>query len=201
MYWATATFALVVAGVGFLLATIIQIHAAVDEESYFSLSIRFWATLGVLGVVVGLAFAQPVLALQWLPPQASITTMVLVCLPIGAVIVSGLRNAWTLSGVRRRRRRAMTATDEVEATVIARDRRLFGHDLLDITVEITVPDPQMRDDLVYRTRLPDRVKTIRFVETCPGDQWSRFHPGAHVRLRFDPMDTSTYAVLLFDPVG
>lgn len=200
MSWATSTSALVVVGVGFLVATIGQIHNATDEDDYFRLSIRFWAALAGLGVVLVAAFVHPVLALRWLPPQASTLTMALVSLPVGVVIVGGLRNAISLVRARRRRRRALDSCVEVEARVVERQRRLFGHDILAITVEAEVPDPRPAPDLAYRTRRPDPTRTLRVVETCPGDQWSRFAPGSRVRLRLDPADPAVFAVLLFEPV-
>lgn len=200
MSWATSTCALVVLGVGFLVATIGQIHNATDEDAYFRLSIRFWAALAGLGFLLIAAFAHPVWALRWLPPQASAVTMALVSIPVAVVILGGLRNATSLIRARRRRRLALRTGEEVEARVIDRTRRLFGHDILSITVEAEVPDPGVDGDLAYRTHHPERTRRVRLVETCPGDQWSRFVPGSRVRLRLDPFDHAVYAVLLFDPV-
>jgi hypothetical protein len=80
---------------------------------------------------------------------------------------------------------------------VSRARRALSHDILAITVEAEVPDAAVRRDLAYRTRTPDAMRRHQFVETCPGDQWARFEPGAKVRLRVDPDDLQTYAVVLF----
>ena len=67
-----------------------------------------------------------------------------------------------------------------------------------ITVEADLPESSASHDLAYRSRDPERVRTHRFVETCPTDHWSRFEPGAKVLLRYVPDDLGTFAVLLFE---
>jgi hypothetical protein len=195
--WATLTCSMVVAGVGVLVLTIGRIQNTTREEDYFRLSIRFWAMLAVLGVLLVIAFSRPMLELQWMPRNAGLVTAALVSVPIAVVIAGGLRNAMALWLARRRRQRAFTCGELLEATVVSRARRPLTHDILAITVEADVPETVERSDLAYRTRTPDGMRKHRFVETCPGDQWARFEPGARVRLRVDPQDLDTYAVVLF----
>jgi uncharacterized membrane protein YvlD (DUF360 family) len=190
---------LVVIGAGALVATVARIQDAADEDTYFRLSIRFWAVLAAVGVGVALVFVHPVLALLELPAHAGSLTITLIGLPVVVVIVAGVRNAVSLRRAWVRRRRAIGFGDPLEARVIARSRRLFGHDLLDIVVEAEVPEVVRTSGLPYRGRTPLGTRIVRFVETCPGDQWARFRPGRRVRLLLDPRDVSTYAVVLFDP--
>ncbi len=197
MLWATMTCLMVVAGVGVLVMTIGRIQNTTGEEDYFRLSIRFWAMLALLGVFLVVAFSRPLLELRWLPRDAGIVTATLVSIPIAVVIAGGVRNALALWLARRRRRRALGRGELVEATVVSRARKLLSHDILAITVEADIPDAAPRRDLAYRTKTPDALRKYQFVETCPGDQWTRFEPGAKVRLRVDPSDLGTYAVVLF----
>lgn len=198
MTWAVVTTSLVVLSLAFLVATIAQIQDAHDDDRYFRLSIRFWTTLAALGLALLVAFVPPVMDLRWLPHGAAEVTTVLASIPALVVVFGGLWNAVHLVGARDRRRDALTCPDETEARVIARDRRLFGHDILSVTVEASVPSPAPGRDLAYRWRESEPVERRRFVETCPGDQWGRLEPGARVRLRYDPRDPRRYAVVLFD---
>lgn len=197
MLWASLTCLMVVVGVGVLVLTIGRIQDTTREEDYFRLSIRFWAMLAVLGVLLVLAFSRPLLELQWLPRNTGLVTVALVSIPIAVVITGGIRNALALWLARRRRQRAFVRGELLEATVVSRARKALTHDILSITVEADVPEIVERTDLAYRTRTPDTLRKHRFVETCPGDQWRRFAPGTKVRLRVDPQDLDTFALILF----
>ncbi len=203
MSWALLIVALVLGGVGLLLATMTAINRAVDEEEHYRLSVRFWGTLAVLGGCLLLAFAQPLFSFDWQHSEggmleAGVATVLLASLLPAVVIVAGTRNALMLDLARRRRRGALDHGVTVEAQVVERRRRFLGQDIMAVVVEADVPRPIPGREVGYRVRERDATWRRRFVETCPGDHWLRFTPGQRVRLKYDPSDAGTWALLLFE---
>lgn len=204
MTWAIVTSVLVMLTVGFLVGTLGQIQLANEDDRYFRLTIRFWTGLAALAFLVAAALAEPVLALRDIPAPgpAGVVMIAFIGLPVAVVILGGLRNAFALYRARSRRLRAIRGLDvvEVPARVVDRERRMFANDILAVTVEARVATdaPVVRGHAQgYRSSEPERTRVRRFVETCPGDQWGRLAPGVPVRLRYDPLDPETFAVLLF----
>lgn len=197
MAWALATIATVAAGVAFLLATVRKIQVARDESVHYRQSIRFWAGLAALGAVTLVMLARPLLGYAWVRTDAGLLSVGLIAIMPAFVIGAGLRNAIALFRADRRRRRAMGRGVLVEGQVVDRVRWAFGQDIIAVIVEADVPRPDDARELTYRARDPERTERRRFVETCPGDHWARFEPGASVSLEVDPRDPSTFAVMLF----
>jgi len=198
MSWALVTLALVVAGVVGMLVTMRAIHRATDELAHYRLSVRFWALLAALGVALVFAFAYPIQMQGWLYTDSGLVSVMFMAILPAVVVFVGLRNAGTLFVAHRRRRRALSSGTAIAARVVDRSRRALAHDIMAITVEADLPEATEGRDLAYRSRDPERVRTHRFVETCPTDHWSRFEPGAKVTLRYVPDDLGTFAVLLFE---
>jgi hypothetical protein len=198
MGWALATLSLVVAGVVALLATMRGIHRANDELAHYRLSVRFWALLAGLGVALVFAFGYPVHAQGWLHTDTGLVSVMLMAILPAFVVTAGLRNAIMLLSAHRRRRRALAIGTPVAGRVIERSRRALAHDIMAITVEAELPDTTQQNDLTYRSRDPEHVRTHRFVETCPTDHWARFEPGTRVMLRYVPGDLGTFALMLFE---
>jgi hypothetical protein len=198
MGWALVTLALVVAGVVAMLVTMRAIHRATDELAHYRLSVRFWALLAALGVALVFAFAYPIQMQGWLYTDSGLVSVMLMAILPAVVVFAGLRNASTLLVAHRRRRRALARGTSIHARVVERSRRALAHDIMAITVEAELPEVSEVRDLAYRSRDPERVRTHRFIETCPTDHWARFEPGAKVTLRYVPDDLRTFAVLLFE---
>ncbi|MBK6921033.1 MAG: hypothetical protein IPH07_26795 [Deltaproteobacteria bacterium] len=196
MGWPVVIFVLVVGGVAAMLATMRGIQRATDELSHDALSVRFWALLGALGLLLVAAFAYPIEANGWFDNRAGVLVVVLMSIPPLFVTVVGVRNAAMLAFALRRRRRALARGALVEARVVERRRRLFAHDIMEVLVEADLPLQQPADEFAYRQRDPSRTRVHRFVETCPADHWARLEPGAAVGLRYEPANLGSYAVLL-----
>jgi len=197
MSWAFTILGVVVVGVLALLATMRGIHRAQDELAHYRLSVRFWALLAGLGIALMFGFAYPIEASGLLHTDAGLVSVLLMSVLPAVVTFAGLRNAITLALAHRRRRRALASGTPIAARVVDRTRRALAHDLMAVTVEADLPEAGHGSDLAYRSSDAERVRTRRFVETCPTDHWARFEPGARVMLRYDPADPGTYAVLLF----
>ena len=198
MGWALVTLGLVVGGVAAMLVTMRGIHHANDELVHYRLSVRFWALLAALGVALVFAFAYPIQMQGWLHTDSGLVSVMLMAILPAVVVFAGMRNAATLAVAHRRRRRALAHGTAISARVVERSRRVLANDIMTVSVEADVPETSESNDLAYRSRDPERVRTHRFVETCPTDHWARFEPGARVTLRYMPDDLGTFAVLLFD---
>lgn len=197
MSWAFTILGVVLVGVLALLGTMRGIHRAQDELDHYRLSVRFWALLAALGVVLVFAFGYPIEAYGMLHTDAGLVSVLLMSVLPAIVTFAGLRNAVTLALAHRRRRRAIANGTTIAARVVDRSRRALAHDLMAVTVEADLPEAGRSNHLTYRSRDAERVRTRRFVETCPTDHWARFEPGAPVVLRYDPADLRSYAVMLF----
>lgn len=197
MGWALVSFGVVLVGVLAMLATMRSIGRATDEQRHDRLSIRFWALLGGLGIVLGGAFAYPIVANDWASSDAGRIMVVLISLPPGFVMLVGLRNAGILLFAARRRRVAFARGERIAARVVDRSRRLFAHDIMSVVVEADLPIEGTSDELAYRQRDGLRTKVHRFVEICPTDHWARLEPGTGVTLCYLPQGLGCFAVELF----
>lgn len=191
------TLGVVLVGVSYLLATLRAIASARDEQQQYRLSARFWLALAVFGGLTMTVLTVPLMSHDLARTDAGLLTAALIALPPLIVIAAGTRNAWALVVAHRRRSRALLAEGSVRARVIRRVRRPLGQDLMAVVVEADVPDLEPPCELAYRSRRPERTSRRRFVETCPGDHWAQFEPGALVTLRYDPANLADFAVLLF----
>lgn len=197
MTWVLVTLVLVFVGAAYLLTTVRAIGRERDERGHYRLSARFWLALAAFGALSILALGRPLVGHPFAATDAGLLSAGLIAVLPTVVIAAGLRNAWVLLRTLRRRQRALDSVGCVAARVVSRSRWPLGQDLMAFVVEADVPDPEPAPDLAYRARRPDRTQRRRFVETCPGDHWARFEPGAAVTLRYDPRDLDAYAVLLF----
>lgn len=198
MAWALATIAAVVVGVAYLLVAVRRIHGGRDEAEHYVQSIRFWGGLAVLGAVTLVMLARPLVAYDWVRTEAGLLSVGLIAILPAFVIGAGARNALALWRAARRRRRALDRGVALSGRVVDRVRWAFGQDIIAVVVEADVPRPEDVHEMTYRARDLERTERRRFVETCPGDHWGRFAPGAPVKLRVDPADLHTFAVLLFE---
>lgn len=197
MQWALVIFTLVGLGVAAMLFAVRAISRETDDRRHDRLSIRFWALLAALGIVVALAFAYPFVAQGWASNEAGWLVAGLICVPPAFVTLVGLRNAGILVVAARRRRVALARGARVEARVVDRSRRAFAHDIMSVIVEADIPLESTAPDLAYRQRDPSPSRVCRFVETCPTDHWSKLEPGATVTLRYVAEEPSRYAVEIF----
>lgn len=197
MTWVAVTLVLVLFGAGYLLSTLRAIGRTQDEQLHYELSAKFWLALAVFGGALVFALAFPLLSHDLATTDAGMLTGGLIAVLPAVVIAAGMRNAFVLLRAHRRRRRAFAASGRVNAEVVSRSRWPMGQDLMAVVVEADVPRLEPTPDMAYRTRHPDDTVRHRFVETCPGDHWARFCPGAQVRLRYDPANLGDYAVELF----
>lgn len=197
MGWALVTFGLVFGGVVAMLLTMRAIGRATDERRHDRLSVRFWGLLALLGVVLGVAFAYPMVANDWATTDAGRIMVVLVSLPPLFVTAVGLRNAGILLFAARRRRAALAVGERIAARVVERSRRLFAHDIMAVIVEADLPIPGVSRELAYRQRDGARTQIHRFVEVCPTDHWARLEPGTGVTLCYVPGVDRCFAVELF----
>ncbi len=195
--WGLLIVTLVVSGVVAMLVTMGAIGRATDELVHDRLSVRFWALLAGLGLVVAGAFAVPVAANDWAHTSAGQVMAVLISLPPAFVTLVGLRNAGILSFASRRRRAALAAGQRIDARVVERSRRLFANDIMSVVVEADLPVGGASTELAYRERDPSRTRVHRFVETCPTDHWARLEPGTHVTLCYVPDAARCFAIELF----
>ncbi|MFO0635425.1 MAG: hypothetical protein U0168_21485 [Nannocystaceae bacterium] len=201
MGWPLAIFVIVLAGVGTMLATMRAIGRAQDEHLHDRLSVRFWALLGALGLLLVFAFTLPIRAQGWLENDAGMLVVALMSLPPLFVTVVGWRNAALLAFAMRRRRRGLGAAGVAAARVIERRRRPFAHDIMEVVLEADVPRALPSDELAYRQRDAELTRVHRFVELCPADHWGRLEPGTTVTLRYDPADLRAFALQLLRPRG
>jgi hypothetical protein len=197
MVWALAILGLVVGGVLAMLGTMRAIGRATDEQVHDRLSVRFWALLAMLGVVLAAAFAYPVVANDLAGSQIGRVMVVLISLPPAFVTLVGLRNAGILLFAARRRRAALAKGTRIAARVVDRSRRLFAHDIMSLVVEADLPIDAPSGELAYRQRDAAHTRVHRFVETCPTDHWARMEPGTGVVLRYVPDAHGCFAVELF----
>lgn len=195
--WGLAIVALVVGGVVAMLMTMRAIGRATDELVHDRLSVRFWALLAGLGLVIAAAFAVPIAANGWASTSAGQVMTVLVSLPPTFVTLVGLRNAGILSFASRRRRAALARGRRIDARVVDRTRRIFANDIMSVVVEADLPVDGASNELAYRQRDPARTRVHRFVETCPTDHWTRLEPGTHVTLCYVPETSRCFAIELF----
>lgn len=196
MSWALAILTLVIGGVVGMLLTMRKISRAQSEQARDLASVAFWLQLGVLGLVLIGAFAQPMARYGWFDTEAGLVTAALMSIMPLVVTFVGMRNALLLTLAMVRRRRALRGGEVIEARVVERSRRLFAHDIMSVVVEAQVPERSVSVDLAYRQRDLDRTRCHRFVETCPTDHWAQLEPGRAVSLRYDPDDLRCFAVLL-----
>ncbi len=196
MSWALAILTLVLAGVAGMLLTMRLIHRARSEQTRDLASVAFWAQLGLLGLVLIAAFAQPMARYGWFETEAGLVTIALMSIMPLVVSFVGIRNALLLTLALVRRRRALRGGQLIEGRVVERTRRLFANDIMSVVVEAQVPERSDPVELAYRQRDLDRTRCHRFVETCPTDHWTRLEPGQTVALRYDPEDLRSFAVLL-----
>ena len=197
MTWVLATLVLVVVGASYLLTALRAIARAKDERAHYTTSARFWIGLAMFGLAIVVVLGGPIVSHELAGTEAGVLSIALVAVLPTVVVAAGLRNGLLLLRAARRRARALTASGVVQAQVVARSRWPLGQDLMALVVEADVPDRVPASDMAYRTRRPDRTVRHRFVETCPGDHWGRFEPGAKVTVRYDPDDLGSFAVLLF----
>jgi hypothetical protein len=193
--WAALCIALVLAGVAYMLTTMRRIDRSRDELVHYSLSVRFWGSLAVLGILLGGSFAHPIYVF-FEAGRAAWLTIGLISIPFTVVVVAGVRNAMTLLGAHRRRRGVVGRGLALRGRVVQRSRRFF-QDVMAVVVEADLPDPRPSAELQYRPRDPSHTVRRRFIECCPTDHWNHFEPGREVELEVDPSDPSSYAVHLF----
>ncbi len=182
-------------GVAGVVVTAADVQAAISDEDYFRGSIRLWVLLAMIAAALTAAVAPALVLLSGMPA----VWIGALALPSAVAVGGCLANAWSLSRVQWRRRGALAQGDEVDAIVVARERKAFAPDILRVTVETRLPIagpalPPARS--VYRDAAPEPSPGVQLVETCPGDQWSRLPPGTQVRVRVDPSDSSRYALVL-----
>ena len=197
MTWVAVTLLLVLLGAAYLLTTLRAIGRTQDEQLHYQLSAKFWLALATFGGALVFALAFPLLSHDMAGTDAGMLTGGLIAVLPAVVIAAGIRNAFVLMRAHRRRRRAFAARGRVNAEVVSRSRWPLGQDLMAVVVEADVPKVEPPPDIAYRSRHPDRTVRRRFTETCPGDHWARFSPGATVGLRYDPTNLGDYAVELF----
>jgi hypothetical protein len=196
MSWVLTILTLVMAGVLGMLLTMRRIQRAPSEAARDFASVAFWAQLGALGLLLLVAFAQPIARFGWLESEAGLVTVALMSIMPLVVSFVGLRNAALLAMAMRRRGRALGSGELVEARVVERTRRAFAHDIMSVVVEADVPERAPASELAYRQRDVERTRRHRFIETCPTDHWAELEPGRQVSLRYDPDDLGRFAVLL-----
>lgn len=195
MSWAGIAIGLVLWGVAYLLTTMRGIDQAKDESRYYALSVRFWAGLAVLGVMLAISFAHPVYRFFDVGRVAWLTTGLL-SVPFGVVVFAGLRNALALHRAHQRRVEILGRGTTVRGRVVERSRRAFL-DIMAVVVEADLPRTEPSVELAYRPRDQERTIRHRFVECCPTDHWARFEPGRSVELEVDVDEPTRYAVHLF----
>ncbi len=200
MAWAVIWSGLAGLAVVGVVVTAAEVQAARSEAVYFRGSARLWALVGVVVAAMSAAMAPAVMNMGGYPGVARGVVFGCMALPVVVVVTACWHNAWSLYRVRRRRQDALAFGDEVEAVVLGREHRAFSHDLLSVTLEATLPagEDTRRHDGGYRTPARAASRSIRLVETCPGDQWARLTPGRRVRVRLDPANHDRYALVLFD---
>jgi hypothetical protein len=201
MGWALITIATVGVGVAYLLYVIRSIGRAVDDQSHYRLTVRFWAALAILGFLTLGLLARPLVAYEWVRTEAGVLSVGLVAVLPLFVIVAGLRNAVSLSSAYRRRTRALSSGQALPGCVVERSRWPLGQDLMAVVLEADVPRPSTGAELTYRARDPQRSVRRRFVETCPADHWARFEPGTEITVLVDLEDPTVFALRLFEPAA
>ena len=187
-----------IAGVGVLgvVLAAAEIQGASTDDAYFRGSARLWACVGAVVAAMSVALSPSVLDMGGYPRSAQEVVLTGTMLPAVVAVGACWYNAWALVRVRRRRTDALQHGHEFEAIVVERERKPFAHDMLSVTLEASLPtggSPGHSGG--YRTEARSGVRTLRLVETCPGDQWARLVPGRHVRVRLDPSDVGRYALV------
>ncbi len=196
--WAALWSGIAGLGVVGVVVTAAEIQAATSDDHYFKSSAQLWCAVAAVVAAMSLAMLPSLLHMEGLA-EAQRVVAVFIGVPSLIAVLACVRNVWTLTSVRRRRAYALRNGDEFEAVVIERDHKPFAHDILAVTLEATLPATTGTSHRGgYRAEACGSTQTLRFVETCPGDQWGRLAPGRRVRVRLDPRDTSRYALVLFD---
>lgn len=188
-----------------VVVTAAMIQGALTEDAYFRGSARLWGLLGLVVAFMTAALGPTVMLMSGyrgaIPLTSSASVLGWIAVPAAVVVVGCFANAWLLERARRRRRYALAHGEEIDAVVVARDQRAFAHDILSITLEAQIESTMTRQpSRGYRNPAPEpqvTTQAVQFVETCPGDQWSRLEPGARVRVRVVADDLSRYALVLF----
>lgn len=181
--------------------TAAEIQAAGTDDVYFRGSTRLWLFVGAVVASMSLALAPSLVGMGGTPLRGQSGVGVLLgfaSLPAIVAVLACLYNAWSLVRVRRRRSDALVHGTEFDAVVLEREHKPFAHDILSITLQTTLPDAAntLRHQGGYRTEADRGVRSLRLVETCPGDQWGRLAPGRRVRVRLDPSNPARYALVL-----
>ncbi len=199
MIWAALWSGIVGLAVVGVVLTAADIQAAGTDDAYFRGSTRLWLFVAAVIAAISLAIAPSILGMGGAPAPVHDAVLGLASLPAIVAIGACLHNAWSLYRVRNRRSDALLHGTEFDAVVVEREQKPFAHDILSITVEATLPQAQrLRHQGGYRAEAEGGTRSLRLVETCPGDQWGRLAPGRRVRVRLDPADPSRYALVLFN---
>jgi len=180
--------------------TAADIQAAGTDDVYFRGSTRLWLLVAAVVAAMSLAIAPSVSGMGGVPAPVQGVVLGFASLPAIVAVLGCLHNAWSLVRVRNRRSDALLHGCEFDAVVVEREDKPFAHDILSITIEATLPEitERLRHQGGYRTEADRGTRSLRLIETCPGDQWGRLAPGRRVRVRLDPADPSRYALVLFD---
>ena len=187
-----------VAGVGVLgvVLAAAAVQGASSDDAYFRGSSQLWACIGAVVAAMSVALSPSVLDMGGYPQSAQGVVFAGVMVPAVVMVAACWYNALSLARVRRRRVDALRLGQEFEAVVLERERLPFAHDMLSVILEASLPaggEPTHRGG--YRCEARDGARTLRLVETCPGDQWAKLAPGRHVRVRLDPSDLGCYALV------
>lgn len=181
--------------------TAAEVQAAGTDDVYFRGSTRLWLFVAAVVAAMSLAMAPSLVGMGGTPRSGQSGggfVLGLASLPALVAVLACLCNAWSLVRVRRRRRDALLHGTEFDAVVLEREHKPFAHDILSITLQTTLPDAvnTLRHQGGYRAEADHGVRSLRLVETCPGDQWGRLAPGRRVRVRLDPTNPACYALVL-----
>ncbi len=200
MLWAVIWAGIAGAAIIGVVVTAAEMQAAGTEDVYFRGSIRLWLLVAAVVASMSLALVPSILGVAAAPAPIQRVVLGFTSLPAIVAVLACLHNAGSLAAVRRRRTDALRHGTEFDAVVVQREHKPFAHDILSITLETTLraaanPLPHRGG---YRIEASTQTRSLRLVETCPGDQWGRLAPGRRVRVRVDPLDPSRYALVLFD---
>lgn len=180
--------------------TAAEIQAAGTDDVYFRGSTRLWLFVATVIAAMSLAIAPSIVGMGGTPARVQGIVLGFAALPAIVAVAACLHNAWTLVRVRSRRAYALRHCAEFDGIIVDRVHKPFAHDILAITVKTTLPRVAVgaKHQGGYRTEAESGTRSLRLVETCPGDQWGRLAPGRRVRVRVDPKDPSRYALVLFE---
>ena len=196
MIWAVLWSGIAGLGVLGVVLAAAEIQGAGSDDAYFRGSSQLWACVGAVVAAMSVAIMPSMLDMGGYPESAQGVVYAGIMLPAVVAVGACWHNALTLVRVRRRRIDALALGDEFEAVILERERLPFAHDMLSVTLEASLPaggEPGHRGG--YRCEARDGTRTLRLVETCPGDQWAKLAPGRHVRVRLDPRDLGRYALV------